>query len=101
MSQNSQFFSASSNFYALSIGSQIENKYQEHMLTKNNDINKLSKAYEKYVDFLERRLEGDVDALTTTHREEWLNVMRELRLFKVCKRERERALFSSSCLVLK
>lgn len=40
-------------------------------------------TYEKYVDFTMKRLANEENSLSTSHREEWLRIMRELDSFKV------------------
>lgn len=81
MAQNSQFFSASVSHYEFNLGCLIEMKYHEHLLRKNNELDKLKKTYERYLDFV---LKPVSKRESISHREEWTNIMRELELFKVC-----------------
>ncbi|CAF0962023.1 unnamed protein product [Brachionus calyciflorus] len=81
LSQNSEYFSASLNVYALELGSILETKYHENLMVKNNDIDKIKLLYEKYI---EKRLEKLQNPLENTlnSREQWLTLMKENNLFK-------------------
>ena len=50
-------------------------------------MKKLKETYEKYMDFLGKRLDNNTEDrenyLAKSHREQWINIMRECGLFKV------------------
>lgn len=81
LAQNSPYFSASVSFYEHNLGVLIESKYHEHLLRKNNDLDKLTRTYDRYLDFV--MTHRQLGPPTVSHREEWLNIMRDMQLFKV------------------
>jgi hypothetical protein len=77
LSQNSLYYTNSVNLLSINLGSRIESRFQYECLERNGSIEKLKKAYEKYIDFHLLKIKDPINTFKVSQRQEWLKIVKE------------------------
>lgn len=83
LAHTSQYFSPDLRAISVVLGNRVEHHLQRHILQMNDEMEKVQKIYEKYIDYkIEKNNSSEQNMLNS--REQWVKIIREEQLFPVC-----------------
>ena len=82
LAHTSQYYSPDLRVISVILGNRVEHHLQRHILQMNNEIDKIQKIYDKFIDYkIEKNSSNEQNGLNL--REQWIKIMRDEHLFPV------------------